>query len=233
MPYDWYNYIDQKYVFFLAQHYEKYKGTNLFKFFKTKGIFLDNGAWIGDGGKAMDAEQYSDIVEDLRPTFAVVPDKLGSAVETKKLVEEFIKCHFFTQDVTYVLPLQGRTMSDIIGMYDWYREVIPVTNVIFGLSKGMVNMKMPNRFETIEMLRRYHDLLLGTGYKFHLFGYNFGELKNMVGTTSISWDTKLPIKKALGDLKYEKYYDIKWKDVPFEIRDIVMHLVGQFRKEYE
>ena len=60
---------------------------------KGKEVMLDNGAW--EFGKSIDVERYIEIIIDLQPTYAVVPDVLKDRKGTQKVVREFFSSKNF------------------------------------------------------------------------------------------------------------------------------------------
>ena len=230
MPYDFYDYIDQKDVFFLAQHYQEYKDTELLKRLQLKNIFLDNGAWINDGGVAMEAEEYSKVIDELNPKYAVVPDELGNKNNTKILVKKFQEQHEFKNDITYILPLQGRSVQDYIDMIVWYVHHVTkdIERFKFGLSKGTIGMMLPNRITTTrKLLERFTELDKTTSIHFHFFGYRYGELPF---GESHSIDTKMPLKMCLEHYEYENYYSILWKNLTNTTREQLSYYAEQFKE---
>ena len=226
MPYDFYNYIPRNKVFFLAQHYEAYNGTALMKFLKTKHIFLDNGAWPGDGGETMEVKEYIKIADQIHGT-VVASDVLGDSKKSMELITDF-NYHYTKRTNHIIFPLQGRTISEYLGMYDYLSSLDVEGNNVFAISKGTRDMMLPDRHNALEAIFQHHDADIHgkIARSFHFFGYHFGGLR---WDNIVSIDTRFPIKYVLGD-NYDRnyYYDLQWKDLTDQQRIQIFHYVRQF-----
>ena len=51
---------------------------------QSKRLFLDNGAW--DYKSTMSVEEYDSVINNCKPKYVVVPDKLGDIEATMNIV---------------------------------------------------------------------------------------------------------------------------------------------------
>ncbi len=165
---------------------------------KGRPIMLDNGAW--EYGKSMPVDEYIDIIEELQPEFAVIPD-----VYKNKLLSEKMTLEFFdkwieknARKTKLMFVPQGEDIDEII---DCYNEVINQKSSMW-FKTSMV--AIPKHVGEIMNRVTFTDLLYdNANIKFdsvHFLGYwNWEELMYESETPwkLESIDTKAPVKYAL------------------------------------
>ena len=117
-------------------------------------IMLDNGAW--EFGASMDSQEYMDIISILEPTWAVIPDVMGSVNKSISLARDFIPdlVQLDNRPKLMFAP-QGGTMDDLIECYnavmDDYSKFMESRNEVFEDMVGRKEnvLEKPNIVETI------------------------------------------------------------------------------------
>ncbi len=161
-------------------------------------IMLDNGAW--EFGKSMNTKDYIDIIDELRPDYAVIPDVYKNKELTKKMTLDFFDKYLITPNVKLMFVPQGEDIEQII---DCYNEVINqetdmwLNTSIVGIPKHVGEIM--NRVTFTDIL--YDNVKVKFGHV-HFLGYwNWEELMyapiDRKSWTLESIDTKAPVKYAL------------------------------------
>lgn len=227
MPISFYNRFENNVVFALAQDIDEYKDE--IKGFKNRNILLDNGAWVKDGGEAMDIKEYISIIKEVKPRRAIVPDKLGDYRASMDLAIEFFKevDYGMLTSTHWICPLQGKNFTEVLSMavmyhtetwFNYYQD--RSTPITFGLSKGTYHIQTPRREVAMFKVRQLYPTS-----EFHLLGYDFGPFN----TNAKSMDTKWPVKKVLKDNfgDVDDYYNVDISDLNDDVVDQIYYWVSK------
>jgi len=169
-------------------------------------LMLDNGAW--EFGKSMNVKDYIEIIEELKPEYAVIPDVYKNKELTKKMTLDFFDNYVLDNSVKLMFVPQG---EDIEQMIDCYNEIMDGATV--WINTAVVGI--PKHIGEIMNRITFTDILYdNANIKFkhvHFLGYwNWEELMyapiDRTSWTLDSIDTKAPVKYALKE-KYVTQMD--------------------------
>jgi hypothetical protein len=170
-------------------------------------VLLDNS--IFELGKAFDWNRFADRVEEIKPTFYVVPDVLQDAEDTMASFTSFTSTYRDLPGLK-IGVVQGKTMNEIIKCYKFMVEHADYIAISFDCSLYEILGNGVNKLEQW-MTGRYHLIrhLIGLGvWNFdkphHLLGCSLArEFKLYRGIDGIrSLDTSNPVTAALAGEKY-------------------------------
>jgi len=199
-----------------------------YKFFKHavaagREVLLDNS--IFELGTAFDASKFAKYVNDLKPTFYVVPDVLEDSAAT---IESYINFN-----INYDLPglkigvVQGKTYEELVNCYTFMSSNADYIAISFdysfyqfiGLKYGTNTQDYQAKFQRqssgrqtfIDMLKR--DGIWNYKKPHHLLGASIvSEFAKYKDDTSIrSCDTSNPVMAGLLEQRYIKGIGLRYK----------------------
>ena len=107
---------------------EEYKQQFLKSSSSGREIILDNGVF--ETGEAMTGQQYESIVEELNPTWYILPGKLEDATQTVQNAKNWKYSHPTAKKIGVV---QGKTLDELV----WcYREIEPLVDIEANIVTG-------------------------------------------------------------------------------------------------
>jgi len=158
-------------------------------------LMLDNGAW--EFGKSMNVSDYIEIIEELKPEYAVIPDVYRNKELTEKMTLDFFDKYTLGSHTNLMFVPQG---EDIEQMIDCYNDIMPSLQVLID------TIGIPKHVGEIMNRVTFTDILYDNTHipfkDVHFLGYwNWEELMyapvNRDSWTLQSIDTKAPVKYAL------------------------------------
>jgi len=200
-----------------------------YKFFKHavaagREVLLDNS--IFELGTAFDASKFAKYVNDLKPTFYVVPDVLEDAAAT---IESYINFN-----INYDLPglkigvVQGKTYEELVDCYTFMSNNADYIAISFDYSfyqfigrrygnntsanQAKLQRQSSGRQALIDMLKR--DGIWNYNKPHHLLGASLAsEFSVYKGDVSIrSCDTSNPVIAGLYEQLYIKGIGLRYKN---------------------
>lgn len=169
-----------------------------------KTVILDNGAWEGE---LLDFKELGKVIDDLKPTVAVLPDVIGNMKMTQYLHKSFVSyvgyaCHYWPEWMTV---LQGESIWEAMTMYH------KAQTSWIGFPRAMEDLRvlLPKRLQEIGMWK--HDV------RHHALGMQNGDLeecKELAKLGFYSIDSSNPIWRQV--LKKEEDIDFSAREYKAE-----------------
>jgi hypothetical protein len=191
---------------------------------KFRTIILDNSAYeFHIKGEELDMDKFIEVIQELRPHYALLPDVLMDVDKTIKLVDECLNIKMDEYMPEWIAVLQGNSLQDFYKCLAHYKSkgisniAIPFHNSFFKGEMYDLSIHIPHewrlkfgsitddmkyaigRIESIRILRRY----LSSFDRIHFLGshnpwekiYLEEMLKDHNGT--VSMDTGYPTKVGI------------------------------------
>lgn len=110
-------------LFHLCEEYEEYKEyyKNLIKRSPERVSILDNSAYeFFIKGQVLDLDRYCEIINELNPTYYILPDELMDYDMTLDKINQFIKNYMskITVNSQPIIVVQGNTSEEFVELYD-------------------------------------------------------------------------------------------------------------------
>lgn len=210
-------------------------------------VILDNGVF--ELGKAFQSDVFAKWIEELQPTYYIVPDVLENGPATVDRFMEFI-------DLYKGLPgkiigvAQGATPKEFVKCYQRIEPYCDKVGISFDCSWYEKYSNKPTRWEKL-MEGRYSILMfmadmgyINTKKPHHLLGVALPQ--DMIQYRDIPWidsvDTSNPVVHGLKGIKYmpddkglatketQKLYTLIESEVDYIQHDLIMHNILEFRR---
>ena len=203
--------------------------------YDNREVLLDNS--IFELGKAFDSSKFANYVQDLKPTYYIVPDVLEDGYETIKSFYEFTKVNNDLPGLK-IGAVQGSTYDEIVDCYKYMAEYADYVAISFDfsyyLSTGIGKSKLERYCDG---RRRLINQLISDGvwnhYKpHHLLGCSLAkEFKYYSTIKSIrSVDTSNPVVAGIKGLKYSGNLGLQTKP-SILLADLIDHKVTEDEAE--
>jgi hypothetical protein len=227
---------------------EKY--YNFFKkcILNNREVILDNS--IFELGKAFDGDKFAKYVEELNPTYYIVPDVLEDGYETILHFNDFIKKYPDLPGLR-IGVVQGKTYDEIVDCYKYMSEYADYIAISFdynyyiatGLGKTELERWCNGRFNLINDLiadgfwnnKKPHHLL-GCSFAKEFFWYKSLQDKHNIRSV----DTSNPVVAGIKGLKYSglglktkpsvKLADLIDYEPNDEEKELIYHNISIFKK---
>lgn len=191
---------------------------NHFKKAKQNGreIILDTS--IFELGSSFDESAYIKIIEELQPTWYIIPDVIGDAIATTKKASQW--CSLIRKDLPFSKPiavLHGKTYVQIKACYEHYNYDLDVPNIAipFHLPYYQDLIKNANR-DVNNMLGRVTlisyllaDGTINVNKHHHLLGVSLPQeglfYKNSDYSFITSIDSSSPVLHGIQNVRYFPY----------------------------
>lgn len=166
-------------------------------------LMLDNGAW--EFGSSMPPKDYYKIIDELRPTYAVIPDVFKNRIQSEKMTREFIDMYDLDIDTQLMFVPQGESAQELIDSYIAITTEYGEFFEILAMPKHIG--QYANRIDVV------NDLYAQVKIKprdVHLLGFwDWMEFESpKVGDWNlVSVDTKFPVKMAFMPEKFTSQLD--------------------------
>jgi len=196
---------------------------NFFKVSKTLGreVLLDNS--IFELGKAFDSKKFVNYIEELQPTYYVVPDVLEDGFKTRSSFHKFCLIYDNLPGLK-IGVVQGKTYQELVDCYKYMSDNADYIAISFDYSwYQSIVASRPNRVDKlkkqckgrqrfISMLQE--DRIWNYDKPHHLLGCSLAkEFKHYTQEESIrSLDTSNPVVAGILNKRY--YKDIGLLDKP-------------------
>lgn len=207
----------------------------------NKELLLDNS--IFELGKAFDADKFAGYVEELNPTYYVIPDSLENYEETITNYKAFVN-KYKTLNGAKIGVVQGKTYKELVDCYKFMVDNADYLAFSFDMSLyqaiGLGNTKLEKqcsgRQRFINML--VEDSIIDWSKPHHLLGCSLAiEFKwyREHGMTFIrSCDTSNPIVSGIEGLYYNGTFGMQVKPTTklIEYIDLKVDDIQWFRIEH-
>lgn len=160
-------------------------------------------------GVAFDADKFAKEIEDLKPTYYIVPDVLEDGYQTMVSFDGFLK-NFKELPGLKIGVVQGKTYDELTDCYKYMSEYADYIAISFdysyylvtGTGKTKLNRWCTGRHNFVRML--IGDGLWRFDKPVHMLGCSLPqEFKQYVGIPNIrSLDTSNPVMAGIKGLKY-------------------------------
>lgn len=215
---------------------------NYYNFFKDslsmgREVILDNSVF--ELGSAFDSTEYKRWVNDLKPTYYIIPDVLDNAQETIKNIVEWEN----NSTSKTIGVIQGATFVEAIDCYVNIKDKVDMLAISFNCKfyetdpqKHILQQWMTGRQNFIEHLR-----ILGIDKEVHLLGCSlpqeFMYYKDPKYGFIRSVDTSNPVVHAINNIEYSpsgletkvNTKLIEYMDIQNVNQDILNHNIQLFR----
>ena len=235
-----YNDFDYALVHLFETHPEYYS------FFKSslllgREVLLDNS--IFELKEAFDPDRYAKYIEELKPTYFIVPDVLEDAAATVNSYLSFREKYSHLPGM-WIGAVQGKNYDQIVECYrvmsgfadyiaisfdfSWYQEIGLSQSADPNLRK--LERMCDGRQKLIRML--IEDGIWNHKKPHHLLGNSLPqELKAYKNITNIrSVDTSNPVVAGIHNIRYIKDYGMRMKP-EVKLADLIDHEVTEEQKE--
>jgi len=187
-------------TFCLPQYYKEseFYRTTIKELQKNgREIMLDNGAW--EFGRSMHPLEFLEVVKELKPTWAVIPDVMKDAAETEKYATTFLTALALKPipETKFMFAPQGKNIKELVTCYN---------NIVSRFYTLIDMLAIPKHVGKIINRVKFTDHLWEKAIiKFqnvHFLGFH--SMKELEFTAEqrnwnlFSIDTKFPIKKSFG-----------------------------------
>lgn len=196
-------------TFVLAHLYEKnqeYKEKIDYVKAMGRETMLDNGAW--EFGSSMPIPRYARIIEELEPTYAVIPDVYKNRLQSEKMTSDFINYNVETKSKLMFVP-QGDSSQEAIESYQYMTDYHGKFFDLLAIAKHLGDAA--NRIELVDLLYLESEIKPD---QVHLLGFwdweELAEYKKLQPWVLHSIDTKYPVKSAFMPHKFTdqlEYYN--------------------------
>ena len=198
-----YNDYDYALVHLFDTHPEYYQ---FFKKSLARGrqVLLDNS--IFELGKSFEPAKFAKYVEELKPSFYIVPDVLEDAYETVKSFADFTK-QYPTLPGIKIGAVQGKTYDELVDCYKYMSECNGRQNFIQDLiNDGVWNWSKPHHLLGCSLAKE--------------FRYYVDKVPNIR-----SCDTSNPVVAGIKGIRYNG--DLGLQDKPSQkLADLIEHKVN-------
>ena len=211
-------------------------------------VILDNS--IFELGEAFDAERFQHWVNDLKPTWYIVPDKLEDCDGTIKNMESWIKNRkpSIDPECKMIGVVQGKTYEDIVKCYRFMDKEANVDKIgiSFDYSYYRESFKHPNKYVSWMMgrIKLLGDLLndgvINTSKPHHLLGCSLPQEFRYYNYKWIeSLDTSNPVVHGMQGIRYRsdgllskesvKLYTLINSQLDLNQKIDILHNIGIFK----
>lgn len=162
---------------------------------KSEGrpLMLDNGAW--EFGSSMPPTDYLNIIKNLEPDYAVIPDVYRNRWQSEKMTKEFIEINDSIVETQLMFVPQGESIDEII---DSHEELVSEFGMFYDVLAVAKHIgSITNRVDFVNNLVAKSN---EPPVDVHFLGFwNWDEFDTQkVGNWNlISLDTKYPVKGAI------------------------------------
>ncbi|MDA9050931.1 hypothetical protein N9H35_00735 [bacterium] len=206
-------YTDYDYA--LVHLFEEDKGyLNQFKEAAVKGreIILDNS--IFELEEAFDAVKFNKWVNELKPTWYIVPDALEDADKTCDQMEDWINKGYGYEGSGKIGVVQGRTYDEIVDCYNYMNKSADVDMIAISFDYSYYTQSVPHANKYVSwMLGRVkllgdllRDGVINTLKPHHLLGCGLPQEFSFYKHSDYDWiyslDTSNPVVHGIKGITY-------------------------------
>lgn len=193
----------------LLDENEKYKNHFLRAVSKGREVILDNS--IFELGTAFDGDVYLKHIEEINPTWYIIPDVLEGAEQTVKNVHEWVKYKLPQKSIGVV---QGKNIEEIVWCYQEIEPFVDKVAISFDYSYFIneeLNGNLPTKYHhymfgrdvLINQLLNVYEVI-NTDKPHHLLGCSLPQEFSLY--RDYSWidsvDTSNPVVAGINNIRY-------------------------------
>lgn len=182
-----------------------------------RDVLLDNS--IFELGTAFDPQKFAKYIEELRPSYYVIPDVLENAQETMQSFEKFVKDYPDLPGVK-IGVVQGKTFNDVVECYKFMSDKADYIAISFdyslyqhgfGIGRTKLERQCTGRVNLIRLLVNLG--IWNTNKPHHLLGCSLArEFKEYDKFVDIySCDTSNPIVAGIEGFTYSGTFGLNVK----------------------
>lgn len=119
----------------LFETHPKYKQFFKESISKGREVLLDNS--IFELGTAFDGDKFADVIQDLRPTYYIVPDVLENALETVQSFSKFVSKYPHLPGLK-IGAVQGTSYHELVECYKYMSDCADYIAISFDYSYYLV-----------------------------------------------------------------------------------------------
>lgn len=190
---------------------------NLFKDAVASGreVILDNS--IFELEEAFDADRFAYWINELKPTWYIVPDSLENATTTRNNMEEWNQKYADKVPGKKIGVVQGKTYSEITACYEYMANQADVDMIAISFDYSYYENTIPHPNKYVAwMLGRVQLLgkmlrggVIDTDKPHHLLGCGLPQEFSFYRETGWDWiyslDTSNPVVHGLKGIEYKDY----------------------------
>jgi nitrate reductase NapAB chaperone NapD len=216
---------------------------------KGREIILDNS--IFELEEAFDADRFAYWINELRPTWYIVPDALE---DTKKTVSQMAEWNMKYADKVYgkkIGVVQGKTYKQIVGCYEYMDKLADVDMIAisFDYSYYTESVPHPNKYVSwmLGRVKLLGDLLrdgvINENKPHHLLGCGLPQEFSFYKHSDYNWiyslDTSNPVVHGIKGIKYgsdglwskesQKLHELIEEELELEQEQKILHNIERFR----
>ena len=176
-------------------------------------VILDSSTF--ELGKAFDMERYAYWIEELNPTYYVIPDALDNMDKTKSLAERWMILFAPSLPGHMIGVVQGKNYNDCVELYKWFdQNLLPEDKIAFSFDSKWYEWACPHPNKLVSWCfgriffinKLMQDGIINRDRKHHLLGCSLpAEFKfydNISHRFIDSVDTCSPVMAAISGLHY-------------------------------
>ena len=213
-------------------------------------IILDNS--IFELEEAFDAERFAYWINELKPTWYIVPDALENAKKTLSNMAEWNLKYADNVTGKKIGVVQGKTYSEIVNCYDYMANMADVDMVAISFDYSYYEEKFPhpNKYVSwmlgrVQLLgRMFKDGVINTDKPHHLLGCGLPQEFSFYHNAGWDWiyslDTSNPVVHGLKGIEYkdsglwdkesQKLFTMINSDVTKEQLSTIKYNINMFRQ---
>lgn len=178
-------------------------------------VILDNS--IFELEEAFDADRFAYWINELKPTWYIVPDSLENTTITISNMEEWNQKYAHKVPGKKIGVVQGKTYSEIVSCYDYMANQADVDMIAISFDYSYFQEKFPhpNKYVSwmlgrVQLLgRMVKDGVIDTDKPHHLLGCGLPQEFSFYRETGWDWiyslDTSNPVVHGLKGIEYKDY----------------------------
>ena len=212
-------------------------------------VILDNS--IFELEEAFDAERFAYWINELKPTWYIVPDALENTKKTLSNMAEWNLKYADKVAGKKIGVVQGKTYSEIVGCYEYMATMADVDMIAISFDYSYYEEKVPhpNKYVSwmlgrVQLLSRMlRDGVIDTDKPHHLLGCGLPQEFQFYHNAGWDWiysvDTSNPVVHGLKGIYYgdgglwskvsQKLFTMINSDVTEANLDVIKHNINRFR----
>lgn len=226
-----------------------------FKYFKAfkdavnsgREVILDNSLF--ELGESFEPSRYAYWIEELVPTWYIIPDTLGDGPDTIRKYDEWMEQYGNFVPGKTIAVAQGKDRGELIACYDYLVDKVDMIAISFG-NQFFVDEypNEPTKYHSymkgrIALVKHMHDQgIIDPNVPHHLLGCGLPqEFKAYADYEFISSvDTSNPVSHGMNDIKYtddglEDKLSMLMVDhlndqITVDIKDVILYNIDKFNE---
>jgi len=212
-------------------------------------VILDNS--IFELEEAFDADRFAYWINELKPTWYIVPDSLENATQTMENMADWNEKYADKVPGKKIGVVQGKTYSEIVSCYEYMNMYgnVDMIAISFDYSYFQEKFPHPNKYVSwmlgrVQLLgRMLKDGIINSDMPHHLLGCGLPQEFQFYREAKYDWiyslDTSNPVVHGLKQIWYkdqglwdkesQKLFTMINSEVSQEQMNVILHNVSRFR----